>query len=133
VAQLFSLGIIHAFMKYTLPLIAFLSLTISSMALDDATVSKQVAGTWIEYSTGYTNTFDYAADGSFRITTRKPSETHSSTGTWQIRDGSMFDRYTNASNVSHPIDITVQYSIVHLDAHQMVRKHEGHTFTLNRP
>jgi len=118
-------------MKYILPLFALsLWLVGCSKPSSDANIRRDVVGTWIENSTGYTNTFVYAADGSFRVTTRKPSDTHSDAGTWQISGGFMLDRYTNAS--SHQVDITVKYSIIHLDSHQIVREHEGHTFTLNR-
>ena len=84
-AQLFSLGIIHAFMKYTLPLITFLALTVSSMAMDDATISQKIVGTW-QMTSVPSILLTVQSDGTFTQTNTMSHSTDS--GTWQIRSQS---------------------------------------------
>ena len=131
-AQLFSLATLRA-MKSTFIVFAF-TLLLTSCSRPDARLAKQIVGTWTEYGTGWTNTFDFASDGSFVAATQKPSETHSSAGVWQVRDGVLIETFTNASNVSHPIDAVVRYRIIAVDSHKFMREYvsPSATTTLSR-
>jgi hypothetical protein len=73
-------GTIHTFMKYTLPLIAFLSLAVSSLALDDSTIKQKLVGTW-KMST-VSSVVTIQADGTFVQTNTMDHST--CVGTWQV-------------------------------------------------
>ena len=115
-AQLSTLGIIHTFMKYTLPLIAFLSLAVSSMALDDATINQKIVGAWKMSTVPSIVTFQ--SDGTF---TQTNTMNHSTcVGTWQV---------SNEVLTSKPTDgkIGERIKIVSIDDSKFVAQHGTNT------
>ena len=96
------------------------------------TLDQQIAGTWTQYGTRWTNTTDYVPDGSFSVITRKSSDSHSSAGTWKLEDRVLIVTFTNASNVSHPLDVVARYRIIHVDDHQFIYEQSGQTNKLIR-
>jgi hypothetical protein len=116
VAQLSTLGIIHTLMKYTLPLIAFLSFTVSSMALDDATISQKIVGTWKRSTVPSIVTFQ--SNGTFAQTNTMNHST--CIGTWQVSSEVLTSKPTDGK-------IGERIKIVSIDDHKFVAQHGTNT------
>jgi hypothetical protein len=70
-------------MKYSLPLIAFLSLTVSVLALEDATFIQKIVGTW---KMSAVSLVSIRSDGAYVETNILEHSTV--VGTWQVTSNS---------------------------------------------
>jgi hypothetical protein len=129
-------------MKFT-PIIAALSLLLTSCSRQDAKLSRQIAGTWemdvpLNMTTfSWTNPVIYkwtiSSNGGFSQSLGHISALVTYQGTWLVEDGELVLTFTNALGTgSHKPDSTVvgrvhRCKIIHVDDHQFVIRASGDT------
>ena len=135
-AQLFSLGITYALMKYTFPLLALSVFLIGCGHRSDAEIRKSLPGAWhfVQASSGGNgdrSTFTVAPNGDFTSEVVRSDGTLvvQTAGTFQVKDGYLIGTVTNSSQSQSKkhLPFVLRAKIVQADAKKMVIVAEGTT------
>jgi outer membrane biogenesis lipoprotein LolB len=108
-----------------------LSLLLTACSRQTAKISKQIVGTWQSEGAG---TESFNSDASFLFDVRTSTHTNDYAGTWQIRDTAMTLTITNATGPDPEVQTgnTMQFQIIHVDAHHLSYAVSGHTVLCSR-
>ena len=124
-AQLFSLGIIDAFMKYTLPILALSIFLTACGHRSDAEIRKSLPGAWhfvMPSSNQDRSVFTISSSGDFTNDVIRPDGTTGSetSGTFQVQDGYLIATVTKSSQKSQKVPFVLRTKIVRADDREMV-------------
>lgn len=111
--------------------ILLLSLPLTACNRQGDKLSKQVIGTWKSQGAG---TESFNSDAGFLFRVRTSTHTNDYAGIWQIKDTVMTVAITNASGSDPEIQTgdTLQFNIIHVDAHHLSYMIRGQTVTCSR-
>ena len=131
-AQLFSLGIICALMKYTLPILAFSIFLTACSHRSDAEIRKSLPGSWhwAESSSNQgRSVFMVSPSGDFTNDVIRPYGTvgAETAGTFQVQDGYLIGTVTKSSQKGQKVPFVLRTKIVRADDREMVIVADGTT------
>ena len=127
-AQFFSLGIIELTVKTILTFV-LLSFLITGCSRRDATIQKELAGTWHRAAGGFQVTNVIAADGSYQVQVVGLNNVTVgiTEGSLIAKNGLLIDTMTKNSNTNVQTPKVVQWQIVHIDKHELVMSSQFNT------
>jgi hypothetical protein len=117
-----SLGIIERTMKTILTFV-LLSLLLVGCSRSDATIQKELTGTWTRHSVvGFAVTNVIAADGSYvcQLFGNPNGRVDTLEGTLIATNGGLIDTVTNDSETNQQTPRAMQWQIVYIDGHGLV-------------
>jgi hypothetical protein len=102
----------------------------------DKNFSQKLAGTWSWQFANIRETYNYSIDGSFTdqevLTHSKNTNIYQMAGTWQIKDGKIFETITNDSHKGARVPRTHSAQIIRLDAHKYIVAINTNKMVLNK-
>ena len=131
-AQLFSLGILYALMKWTLPILALSILLTACGHQSDAQIRKNLPGAWhfVEASSNQDRSiFSISSSGDFTNDSIRPDGTVvvETAGTFQVQDGYLIGTVTKSSQKGQKVPFVLRTKIVRADDREMVIVADGTT------
>ena len=124
-AQLFSLGILYALMKWTLPILALSILLTACGHQSDAQIRKNLPGAWhfVEASSNQDRSiFSISSSGDFTNDSIRPDGTVvvETAGTFQVQDGYLIGTVTKSSQNMGRLPHVFRAKILQADSKKMV-------------